>query len=203
MYASAPMSRRRGLSSSNKLNEVMPKIIVALFIVVIIFIAYFLLLKNPSRNAGYDYEKADPQITTVEGNKPVVDKEKEEEVEDPIVEEEVEPEVVQSLTFDSAVGETSTYSLASAKEFKLEIRLNGGSWIGIKDNTGKEWMTPARIVNPGETVAYDLTGTDSVRIRVGRPMSTEIYVNGELLEYGVTPQSTVPQNITIEYKKGE
>ena len=203
--SSAPLSRRRGLHSSNKLNEVMPKIIVALFIVVILLIAYFLLMKNPSRNAGEDYGKTDPQITTIEGNKPVVDKveEDDEEVEEPIVEEEVEPEPVQTLTFDSAVGETSTYSLASTEEFKLEIRLTGGSWIGIKDNTGKEWMTPARIVNPGETVEYDLTGAESVRIRVGRPMSTEIYVNGELLEYGVTPQATVPQNITIEYKKGE
>ena len=46
-----------------------------------------------------------------------------------------------------------------------------------------------------------MTETDSVRIRVGRPKSTEIYVNGELLEYGVPPQDTVPQNIMIEYKK--
>ena len=42
---------------------------------------------------------------------------------------------------------------------------------------------------------------NNVRIRVGRPMSTEIYVNGELLEYGVQPQATVPQNIVIEYRK--
>ena len=38
-------------------------------------------------------------------------------------------------------------------------------------------------MNAGETVELDVSDTDSVRIRVGRTASTEIYVNGELLEY--------------------
>ena len=91
--------------------------------------------------------------------------------------------------------------LLRAESFKLEIRLNGGSWIGVKDNTGKEWMTPPGIKKTGEVIELDVSATDSVRIRVGRPQSTEIYVNGELLEYGVPPAATVPQNIMIKYTK--
>ena len=66
---------------------------------------------------------------------------------------------------------------------------------------GKSGVAPARIMAAGESVEFDVTATDSVRIRVGRPKSTEIYVNGVLLEYGVPPQDTVPQNIMIEYRK--
>ena len=62
-------------------------------------------------------------------------------------------------------------------------------------------MTPPEVYKSGDVFQFDLTATNNVRIRVGRPMATEIYVNGELLEYGVTPQATVPQNIVIEYRK--
>ena len=61
-------------------------------------------------------------------------------------------------------------------------------------------MTPCSIIKAGETIEFDVSDTDSVRIRVGRPKSTEIYVNGELLEYAYTT-GTVPQNIVIEYEK--
>ena len=50
------------------------------------------------------------------------------------------------------------YGLTGAEAFKLEIRLNGGSWIGVKDNTGKEWMTPARIMKAGEVIEFDVYG---------------------------------------------
>lgn len=204
--ASAPMSRRRGIGSSNRLNEMMPKFIVALFIVVIFAVVLFLFINNPSRKAGVDVKREDPNIATVEPTKPPAsksEKEKDEDSEEPVEPEEEEPVVAQSLAFDGAKGETSTYSLSTAETFQLEIRTSDASWIGIKDNTGKEWMEPARIMNAGETITYDVSATDSVRIRVGRPSNTEIYVNGELMEYGVEPKATVPQNIIIEYKKEE
>ena len=55
------------------------------------------------------------------------------------------------------------YGLTGAESFKLEIRLTGGSWIGVKDNSGKEWMTPARIMTAGESIEFDVTATDSVQ----------------------------------------
>ena len=50
----------------------------------------------------------------------------------------------------------------------------------------------------GETVELDVSDAESVRIRVGRYNSTEIYVNGELLEYA---NDRTTQNILIEYTK--
>jgi len=198
---STTLTRRRGLKSNTRLNEIMPKIIVALFIIFILVVVWTLSKGTSDTSPGVDIIETE-QPVTMENSNP--DPSKVENVtadEDP-VEEEPEPEKLQqALAFESASGETSIYELTNAKAFKLEIRLNGGSWIGVKDNTGKEWLTPARIMNTGETIEFDVTTTESVRIRVGRPKSTEIYVNGELLEYGVTPQDTVPQNIMIKYTK--
>ena len=95
----------------------------------------------------------------------------------------------------------STYSLENADTFLLEIRTSGDSWIGVVDETRKEWMTPvARVMKADETVEFDVTETDFVRIRVGRTPNTQIYINGELLEYAF---DAVTQNIIIEYGKEE
>ena len=201
--SSTTLTRRRGLQSNSGLNEMMPKIIVALFIIVIVVVVWALYKGSSNTSPGVDVIETD-QPVTMENSKPNPSKPETGKTDEDPVEEEPEPEPEkpqQALAFESASGETSMYELTKAEAFKLEIRLNGGSWIGVKDNSGKEWMTPARIMNTGETIEFDVTATESVRIRVGRPKSTEIYVNGELLEYGVTPQDTVPQNIMIKYTK--
>ena len=200
--ASPTLTRKRGLKNNDQLNEMMPKIIVALFIIVIVVVIWT-LYQGTSANKQVDVDGGETnQPVTMENSKPDPVKKDPEKVEEKPVEEEPEPEKPeQTLTFESASGETSVYGLTGAESFQLEIRLTGGSWIGVKDNAGKEWMTPPDIMKAGESIDFDVSATDSVRIRVGRPKSTEIYVNGELLEYGVPPQDTVPQNIMIEYKK--
>ncbi|MBO0585717.1 helix-turn-helix domain-containing protein [Sporosarcina sp. E16_8] len=197
--ASSTLTRKRGLRNNDQLNEMMPKIIVALFIIVIVVVIWT-LYQGSSNNKQGDVDSGETNQPVIMEKSPV--KKEPEKTEEKPVKEEPEPEKPeQTLAFESASGETSTYGLTGAESFQLEIRLNGGSWIGVKDNSGKEWMSPARIMSAGETIEFDVTATDSVRIRVGRPKSTEIYVNGVLLEYGVPPQDTVPQNILIEYKK--
>lgn len=197
------LSRRRGIKNNSAINEMMPKIIVALFIIVIIVVVVFLYKLTQDTRPTLDVETEKP-ITIENNSKPSEDTTPVEKEDDEQEDENQEEELVapsQTLTFKNASGETSFYTLQNAEKLELEIKLTGGSWIGIKDETGKEWMTPPRIMNAGESVAYDLSGANTIRIRVGRPKSTEIYVNGELLVYGVTPQDTVPQNIVIEYEK--
>nr|WP_255550392.1 helix-turn-helix domain-containing protein [Sporosarcina sp. E16_3] len=200
--ASSTLTRKRGLKNNDQLNEIMPKIIVALFIIVIVVVIWT-LYQGTSNNKQGDVDSGKTnQPVIMEKSEPDSTKKDPEKVEEKPVVEEPEPDKPeQTLAFESATGETSMYALTGAESFQLEIRLTGGSWIGVKDGAGKEWMTPARIMAAGESVEFDVTATDSVRIRVGRPKSTEIYVNGVLLEYGVPPQDTVPQNIMIEYRK--
>ena len=199
-HVTPALNRRKITGNSNRFSEIMPKITVALFIIVIVVVFYFLFKNAALKKTIIDDVSNEDPITMQDSKKPIVEPDEEEKVEDE-VEPEPDPEpekVEQILTHLSMTGENSFYTLENADKFILEIRTNGDSWIGILDENKEEWMTPARSLTSGETVEFDLSGTSSIRIRVGRTQSTEIYVNGELLEYST---DRVTQNILIEYKK--
>ncbi|MFC5603129.1 helix-turn-helix domain-containing protein [Sporosarcina koreensis] len=200
-----PMTRSRGIGNS-RLNEMIPKIIVALFIIVIIVViwTFFFFQKGASNNAGVDVE-TDPTITMDSkqppagnvGGDPADDESNKEETTEP----DPEPEEVvkeQSLTYVNTSGEDSTYTLKDADQFKLKIDTFGDTWIGVQ-NENKEELTPAaRVMKKGETIELDVSDVEFVRIRVAVTSYTDIYVNGEKLQY-TSDKST--QNIFIEYEK--
>lgn len=199
------LSRRSSLKNS-RLNEILPKIIVALFIIVIIAVVYFLNKNNianktpdvGTENIIVDKEnpkgtKKDDPDASGDGTDVEEEPEEPEEPEDPVVE--------QVLAHESVAGEDSFYRLTNAEGLKLEIRTSGDSWIGVLDRSKTERMPKPRgaySLAAGESVEIDVSDTDWVRIRVGRTASTEIYVNGELLEYA---NDRTTQNIIIEYEK--
>ncbi|WP_245698342.1 helix-turn-helix domain-containing protein [Sporosarcina ureilytica] len=205
--ASPTLTRRRS-RHSNQLNEIMPKIIVALFIIVIIFVIAFLWKHNVSNTPKVPISSEDPIQVEDQPKSGDIGQQKEnteETNDDANVEDEqdkdeevAEVEKQQKLENINIAGEDSTYSLENSEEFKLEIRTNGPSWIGVTDENRTERTPGARIMQAGEKVEVDVTDTEQIRIRVGRPTETEIYVNGELLEYA---SDTVPQNIIIDYQK--
>lgn len=200
------LSRRSG-SRNNQLNEVLPKIIVALFIIVIIVVVYF-LNKHHVANKDVDVRTEDSIIVDKDnsadankGNKADGETADDESNGEENPEETEEPAVEQILAHESSAGEDSFYRLSGAEEFKLEIKTSGESWIGVLDRSNTERMPQPRGANTlvaGDVVEIDVSDTDWVRIRVGRTASTEIYVNGELLEYA---DNRTTQNIIIEYEK--
>lgn len=205
-HAPQTLSRRSNIRNT-RLNEVLPKIIVALFIIVIIAVVYFLNKNNIANKTPddgtndsliIDQEKPEDENkedTDSSGDGTDVEEEPEE------IEEPEEPEVEQILAHESVAGEDSFYRLSNAEELKLEIRTSGDSWIGVLDRSNIERMPKpegAHTLTAGDSVEIDASDTDRVRIRVGRTASTEIYVNGELLEYA---NDRTTQNIIIEYEK--
>lgn len=198
-------STKRSPKTSKQVNEAMPKVIFALFIIVIIGVIYFLWINGESKKQQDDYQ-TDDQITVQDqqtSDKPIIT----DEEEDVTGEEEApdttdEPIVTtQTLTHMNDEGENSTFQLSGTQAFKLEIRATGESWIGVLDSSQTERLPQPRgadIYNAGDTVEVDVSDTDSVRIRVGRTASVEILVNGELLDYA---SDRVTQNIIIEYEK--
>ena len=202
---SPTLTRKRGLKSNNRLNEMMPKVIVALFIIVIIVSFVFLYQNMASNKAPTNHEQEQPQITVDKkpsSTKPEPDKVTEDPEKDP-VEEQPEPEPekpVQSLVFESVSGQNSVYELTGADTFILEIRTSGDSWIGVQDSAKNERIVPkADTMKAGWSAELNVSDTESVRIRVGRTHSTEIFVNGEPLKYET---DGVTQNIIIKYNKG-
>lgn len=199
------LKRRRGIKSS-KVNEMIPKFIVALFIIVIIAVVYVLVVNSKSDKGLSNQEPPNEKIR-VENKQEDTNKGKKDDpvvTEDPVEEEEPveEPEEVkQSLTFKEQAGENATYVLTNADALKLEIRTTGDSWIGVRDEAQVEHMPApggARVMVAGESIQLDMSQAKTIRIRVGRTQGTEIYVNDELLPYH---SNLVTQNVIIEYEK--
>ncbi|MDN4607399.1 helix-turn-helix domain-containing protein [Sporosarcina highlanderae] len=196
-----PLTRSRGLKGNSRLNETIPKIIVAFFIIVIIVVVWVLSQQAASKQTGIDVEPDDKLVTMDNNQKP--GNTEEEVVDDPIEEETVEPDPEpevkeQVLAYESTAGRDSTYTLTDVDEFKLKIDTFGDTWIGVQ-NEKKEELTPmARVMKNGESIELDVSDVEFVRIRVAVPDYTNIYVNGEKLEYH---SNLSPQNIYIEYKK--
>ncbi|WP_285835399.1 RodZ domain-containing protein [Sporosarcina sp. NCCP-2716] len=210
---SAPqMQQKPGYLKSGRMNEVLPKIIAALFIVVILGVVVFL----------YQHQASAPKPEEATTDEMTVDKPKD----DPVVDDkgqgdkadgepadgedadkaepEAEPEAPapeQTLTQSSISGATSTFTLENAETFSVTVKVkqDGESWIGITNPNGEELLPQgARVMTGGQEETVDLNGQQSARIRVGRTQFTEVLVNGEPLAY---PNDTVTQNIIIEYKK--
>lgn len=213
---SSTLSRSR-TRSTRQFNEVMPKIIVALFIIVILLVLTFLWRHKASTKSDLEINTDNP-VQVEDQSKPKQedqgkgDDEKDEEAtgdddssdtddatdEDENNADDDEQDETQSLEYLSSSGEDATYKLSNSDTFKLEIRTNGPSWIGVMDENQNELSPEARTMDAGEKLELDVSDVEKVRIRVGRTGETEIYVNGELLEY---ESDTITQNIHIEYEQ--
>lgn len=213
---SAPqMNQKTGFSRSGRMNEMLPKIIAALFIVVILAVVVFLYkhqanTQKPDEPGAADeltVDKPSDQPTLEEDGKKDEGKEDADidEEEQPAQEEEPEepeePAADQTLTQASVSGADSTFTLENAEKFSVTVKVKpeGESWIGITNPAGQELMPQgARVMTAGQEETVDLSGQESARIRVGRTQFTEILVNGEPLSY---PNDQITQNIIIQYKK--
>lgn len=196
-------SSTRRSNQFNQFNEIMPKLIVALFIIVILLVVAFLWKHNASKptdilgnkensiqvedqsKGSAKKEQAKKEEPKEKDDKKAADKEKEEE------------KVKQKLEYDSANSEDIYYTLTGTDEFNVEVRTSGPSWIGITDESGQELTAEARTMDKDETVEVDATGKQQVRVRVGRTGETEIYINGEKL---IFESDLITQNIYINFK---
>ncbi|ARJ40092.1 MULTISPECIES: RodZ domain-containing protein [Sporosarcina] len=176
----ATMQRSAGSKQSNQLKEAMPKIIVALFIIMILVIVYTLLRDNASEPT-VDDESSDP-ISSV--------------VTDP--QQDSNQVVKKPVEHASTVGETSIFKLSDPENITVVIKTTGNSWISVTDQDGEERMpkpSGARVVQEGETIEIQADDAESLRIRVGNYENAELTVNGQRVDY---PTDLVPQNIVLK-----
>ena len=210
---SAPqMSQKKGYMKSSRMNEVLPKIIAALFVIVILAVVIF-LYQHQANNQKPEEAETSNEITLdkqetestkkddVELDKGDETESKDDETQDESIEEPEEAESKQTLTEEAVSGPTATFTLENAEKFQVSIKVKDGgeSWIGVTNPAGEELLPEgARVMKNGEVVEMDISDQESARIRVGRTQFTELLINGEVLPY---PNDTVTQNIIIEYKK--
>lgn len=188
-------NRRKISRSSSKLVEAMPKIIVALFIIVLFVVFWIFLQKKLGNDTAVEKEQA-PAVEYVEKDPAeagvVEDGEQNEEE---AIEEPAAP--VQTLPQGEiqADGVTTIYTLSNTDTMNLRVEAYGLTWIGIRNASAAE-QVDARAYDNGEVVEFDATANRFARIRLGDSTKAKVFVNGEELQYA---QNIVTQNIIIQF----
>lgn len=196
-----PSRRTLGGRSSNKFMEIVPMIIVALFIVAIIVIVW--VLRQNSPEADDSSELKTEENVTLETNRPstdqtAVDNEEEEKEKEAVVEEEEEkPAPEQVVTLVGTEGETTTYTVSGSETFKLKVVANSAkTWLNLKDQDSNKLYDSW--VNSGTPYELDVTDKSQIRVRVGDVLISEVYINDQLVEF---PTDKSPQNLVIQFNK--
>lgn len=198
---SAPTRRKPISRSTSKFAEVVPMIIVALFIIVAL-VTFWYFYQNLAQNEDPtpDEEVANTVLEKNDKNAPVVEPEDEPEDEVEEVEEVVEePEPTQTIEQGTVEGETTNYTLTGTDTFSLKLVAKGNSWVTVRDQSGVEPLSRGLVA--GETVTLDLSTVQSARIRVGASPQIDVFINDEKVEYGTPPNDRITQNMMIQFVK--
>jgi cytoskeletal protein RodZ len=206
-------TRKSLTESSSKIFDLLPKILIGVFLIGAAGVLYYFLANNLGNNANDAVNKDNEPVKFVrsenldQGEEDTEDTKKETENSDneKAVEKETDPveeeTPEQELTVVQSSGINTIYDLKNADKFELKLVSKGESWVNIKDETGKSYfqgmLSTAAGGTPSTTV--DLTNDGKVIIVVGRTLDTDIFVNEQKLEYAIAPTDVVRQDITIQY----
>ncbi|MDF1510971.1 DUF4115 domain-containing protein [Robertmurraya sp. DFI.2.37] len=205
-------TRRNISGGSSKFFDILPKILVAAFIIGALAVIWYFYSLNAGKDSneqienntdGASYEEAENLSREPVEEEPVVDEETDEQnrtdEDGDSTEEEVAPE--QEITVVESQGRRTTYELKNAESFELKLVSTGETWVSIKNGAGQSFFQG--MLTTGGTASHteDLSNEEEVVIRVGSAPNTEIYINDEKLEYAAAPESQTVQDITIRYTK--
>lgn len=180
--------------------DFIPKVLVALFIVLILAVAWYFYSASTNRDSA-DTPVEEGNGVSYETPAPAAPEETEEPVEEPAEEPAVEPEEPEAvLSVEGTQGETTTYSWQGPAERELEITASGPSWIAATDENQQELTSEARVMQAEETETIDLSEVETVRLRIGDYSNIALTLNGEPIEYS---QQIQPQNIVIQFTNAE
>ncbi|MCL6571215.1 MAG: DUF4115 domain-containing protein [Bacillus sp. (in: Bacteria)] len=188
---------------NSKIFDVIPKILIAIFIIGVASLVYYFIYNNVGSNAKEPINNGNDQVKMETNDKVDKAKEDEEEKEDTTQEEEEETSLVevpkQEITVVESSGRDTTYALKNSNKFVVKLVSRGQSWVSIKNGKGKSFFEGTLIAGATENQTVDLSTESEAVIVVGRSVDTDIYVNDQKIEYAVAPTEAVRQDITIQF----
>lgn len=205
-------SKKTMSPTQSKLLDALPKALVAVFIIGVLVLVWVLVSKYVSPNETNSNESGSEIITIEENEDSPLNKENTEEEDKDKTSNEAEDtnkaedestteqEVNQELKVLESTGKRTTYELTNADEFKVKFVSTGNPWVGIEGSNGS-YLFQQTLTDGQETEEQDLSDQEEVLLNIGRAHETQIYINGELLEYATSPSEQMSQKITILYKK--
>jgi cytoskeletal protein RodZ len=195
-------------SSSWPIADHMPKILVALLViavgVVIWFVFQALTGKDDEKVPSAQSEKIEvqkakdsPLDTKKDEVKAEEPKKEEPKKEEPKKEEQpAQPTGQQEVKVVGTTGKVSTLEIHNNKTLELEISAKGTSYIDVKDDAGNEILNTT--VQSGQTEKRDVSTLKEVRLNIGSAPNVEIKLNGQVLAFPLDPQKEYHQRLVIK-----
>lgn len=186
----------------SKWLELLPKIVLILFVIALSIFIYFLISKydfGNSDNNPKDDGSGQPYFD--ESNK-VKDKDTEnstdsdENSSDNKGEEEVIEVPKQTVTLQSSDGRNSIFEVKNASQLMIKIASTGSAWISIKKQDSESVYQG--ILKAPEFKEFDLTGNKEVSIVTGKSIETQVFINGEEILFNTNNTGNVTQTIIIK-----
>jgi len=209
-------NQRRSLAkkATKGSSDWMPKVIVALFIIIIIAVIWF-LNQHSSNNVADEPKQQDVKVEAtnvqtnsnkdklVQGKSASDSNAKQDQVAKDTAKKPKQKISKGTLENDSV---TTTYTLSGAKDFKIKVKVTGTTWVGIQDENGSEISSETQnyksdqMYNNGDELDVDATGKKSVRVRLGASANGTVYVNDQKIKFAATPAERYTQNIVIKFE---
>ncbi|PFR52240.1 helix-turn-helix domain-containing protein [Bacillus cereus] len=195
-------------SSSWPIADHMPKILVALLViavgVVIWFVFQALTGKDDEKVPNAQSEKIEvkkaensPLDTKKDEAKAEEPKKEEPKKEEPKKEEQpAQPTGQQEVKVVGTTGKVSTLEIHNNKTLELEISAKGTSYVDVKDDAGNEILHAT--VQDGQTEKRDLSTTKEVRLNIGNATNVEVKLNGQVVAYPLDPEKELHQRLVIK-----
>ncbi|MFC9447770.1 helix-turn-helix domain-containing protein [Bacillus cereus] len=195
-------------SSSWPIADHMPKILVALLViavgVVIWFVFQALTGKDDEKVPSAQSEKIEvqkakdsPLDTKKDEAKAEEPKKEEPKKEEPKKEEQpAQPTGQQEVKVVGTTGKVSTLEIHNNKTLELEISAKGTSYVDVKDDAGNEILNTT--VQSGQTEKRDVSTMKEVRLNIGSAPNVEIKLNGQVLAFPLDPEKEYHQRLVIK-----
>ncbi|MGN1400376.1 MAG: RodZ domain-containing protein [Bacillus sp. (in: firmicutes)] len=209
-------SKKSISAGHSKYLEMLPKVLVGVFIAGLAILLYFLFTNyftggssdevnnddntvniiSPADSGNSKDEKADDE--KVDDEEATKEEDAEEKQKEETKEEDKESDGEHSMKVVESSGKNTEYELEGTDSFNLKVE-SENTWLSVKTGNGESLYYA--MLTGTSTEEFDLTEEDSVELVIGNTVDTKVYVNGELLEYEIPATEKVNQTITITYKK--
>ncbi len=198
-------------STRNRFFDILPKVLIALFILFILFIIWYFVFANksnddevtsPNDNQTVKVQDDTGSSTKKSDNSDETKKEEEQKANDAKKKEEdakKEEEKQLTITKGETQGNATTYTVENADKLTVELSASGGeSWVGISTEAGANIYNG--ILKDGEkSETIDAGENKTISIVVGNAPVTTVKINGEALELAPT---LVKQVLTVSIQEG-
>ncbi len=195
-------------SSSWPIADHMPKILIALLVIAIGVVVWFVIQsltgKDDRQVPNAQSEKIEVQKAK---NSPLDTKKDEEKAEEPKKEEAkkeepkkeeqpAQPTGQQEIKVVGTTGKVSTLEIHNNKTLELEISGKGASYVDVKDDAGNEILNTT--VQGGQIEKRDLSTVKEVRLNIGNAMNVEVKLNGQVVAFPLDPEKELHQRLVIK-----